>query len=336
MIMFQPNYQISNTLLKNLKQIAILVHELNKQTPNPNLNLKLMQDAIAQSTYASTTIEGNPLALTKVKALLKQNPKNLNQSEQEIINYNEALNKLKKQTFNEQTTLKIHKTIMQNLIIKEKQGSYRQEPVFIHNPTTGKIIFLPPDHQDLNKLMTDLYTFIKTNQNLDPVILAGLFHKQFVLIHPFIDGNGRTVRLASTLLLQELGINLFNLLSFENYYNQNITKYFKHVGEQGNYYDLTPNFTPWLEYFAEGILFELQRLEDKLEQENKKTLRLKNHHKKLLEYLKQNGSISDKDYAKLVDRAKATRALDFKFLIETNLIQRKGKGPSTYYTLKEN
>lgn len=55
-----------------------------------------------------------------------------------------------------------------------------------------------------------------------------------------------------------------------------------------------------------------------------------------MEFIKQNGFIKDKDYSKLTDRAKATRALDFQKLLDLKLIQRKGKGRSTYYTLKEN
>ena len=45
--------------------------------------------------------------------------------------------------------------------------------------------------------------------------------------------------------------------------------------------------------------------------------------------------MTDKDYARLVDRAKATRALDFKFLLDAGLIERRGRGPGTYYTPAE-
>ena len=44
--------------------------------------------------------------------------------------------------------------------------------------------------------------------------------------HPFIDGNGRTARLATKVLMANMGLNTFNLFSFENYYNQNVAKYY--------------------------------------------------------------------------------------------------------------
>ena len=177
------------------------------------------------------------------------------------------------------------------------------------------------------------------NRNvIDPLILAGIFHKQMVIIHPFMDGNGRTTRLATKVLLAEMGLNTFNLFSFENYYNKNVTKYFQTVGESGNYYELIEkiDFTSWLEYFTEGIIDELLRVQKLLPEVgiNPET-QLKPYHLKILEFIKEKGFIADRDYAKLINRAKATRALDFKKLIELGLISRKGKGKATYYVLRE-
>ena len=86
--------------------------------------------------------------------------------------------------------------------------------------------------------------------------------------HPFMDGNGRTTRLATKVLLTQMGLNTFNLFSFENYYNKNVTRYFQYVGERGDYYDLKDkiDFTNWLEYFTEGIIDELLRVQEILPQ----------------------------------------------------------------------
>ncbi|MCA9839433.1 MAG: Fic family protein [Trueperaceae bacterium] len=333
--MFSPNYTISPQLLSTLKRIAVLVHDLNKRSPEETIKMQLLNEARASSAHASTTIEGNPLALTIVKQLLKRTPEQIGQSEREVLNYNKVLSNLNKKKLSEPLLLDIHSGLMQGLLPDEKIGRYRLEPVFVHNPKTGQVIFLPPDHQDVTARMQDLFAFIRQNQELDPVVLAGLFHKQFVLIHPFVDGNGRSVRLASTVLLRDLGVNLFNLLSFENYYNQNVRRYFSLVGKVGNYYELEPDFTPWLEYFAEGIFAELMRLDKILAVEQNKQLRLKSHHLLILEYLEKKGFITDKDYSDLVDRAKATRSLDFRQLVTEGLITRMGKGPATYYVLAD-
>ena len=54
--------------------------------------------------------------------------------------------------------------------------------------------------------------------------------KQFVIIHPFMDGNGGTTRLLTKVILAGMGIDTFNLFSFENYYNRNVTGYFGNLG----------------------------------------------------------------------------------------------------------
>ena len=56
---------------------------------------------------------------------------------------------------------------------------------------------------------------------------------------------------------------------------------------------------------------------------------------KIIEQIRKNGFISDREYKKIVNRAKATRTQDFKKLRNLNLIERKGKGRATYYVLKE-
>ena len=134
-----------------------------------------------------------------------------------------------------------------------------------------------------------------------------------------------------------MGLNTFNLFSFENYYNQNVTKYFKTVGEYGDYNELvdTVDFTNWLEYFTGGLIDELLRIQKLLpETGNTPQTKLEPHHLKIMEYIKVNGFINDRSYAQLTDRAKATRTLDFQKLVELGIIERQGDGRSTYYILK--
>jgi Fic family protein len=231
--------------------------------------------------------------------------------------------------------LRIHQDVMEGLLPRHQTGRFRQEPVVIHNPRTQEVLYLPPDHADVPALIAGLLAFVQAYQNvLDPVILAGLFHKQFVVIHPFKDGNGRATRLAAKLLLAGLGINTFNLFSFENYYHQNVTRYFQQVGVIGNYYETAGNldFTPWLEYFTGGILDELLRVKKDLErhQATPETI-LQPYHRAILDHIDTHGFVTDKAYTALTDRAKATRTLDFNKLIEMGLIVRQGQGRATYY-----
>ncbi len=153
-----------------------------------------------------------------------------------------------------------------------------------------------------------------------------------------MDGNGRTTRLATKVLLAKMGLNTFNLFSFENYYNKNVTRYFQYVGERGDYNELAGkvDFSAWLEYFTGGLIDELLRVSKMLpDAEDRPDRVLKHHHARLLEYIKNNGFINDRIYRTLTNRAKATRTLDFKWLIGIGLIERRGKGKATYYVLRD-
>ncbi len=335
---FNPLYTITPPLLDMLKRIAILVHELNRHVLPTAVVMQLQSQAQAVSTYASTSIEGNPLPLTEVKRLLKQHPNHARQSEREVLNYNRALTNLNQQVdapFTAQRLQTIQATVMEELLPAHQVGAWRQEAVVIYVPRGQEIVYLPPDYADVPALMAALITFVQENWGkLDPLLLAGIFHKQMVVIHPFMDGNGRTARLATNLLLAGLGLDTFNLFSFENYYNQNVTRYFEKVGLRDDYYELAPNldFTPWLRYFAEGILDELLRVQKQVEQSKRApATTLQPHHQQILDHIDEHDFITDKEYAQLTERAKATRTGDFNKLIAFGLLKRHGRGRLTHY-----
>jgi Fic family protein len=307
--------------------------------------VELQKSAEAVSAYASTSIEGNPLPLTDVKAILKNRPQNIRDSEREVLNYNEILKDINQRLsrgiipITLKWILQIHKQVTHKLLPPYQSGKLRADPVFVNDPRARRTIYWPPDAKDVPVMVNDLIHFIESNKNkIDPLILAGLFHKQMVIIHPFMDGNGRATRLLTKILLADMGLNTFNLFSFENYYNQNVTRYFELVGVRGNYYDVAAkiDFTPWLEYFTGGIIDELLRVEKILPQANvNPQTELRPYHNQIIEFIERKGFITDRDYASLVDRAKPTRRLDFNKLIELGLIVRQGKGKNTYYILKE-
>ncbi len=342
--MFQPHYTITDNLLGNIKRIAEIVTDLNSRSFPQVVLLEMERRAREVSAYSSTSIEGNPLPLTDVRRILKNAPEYIRDSEKEVLNYNQALVTLNGLMKTGEIVLdidwleKIQKMVTEGLITKHQCGCTRRESVFVNDPRAGKTIYWPPDWEDVTPMLQDLFHFLARNANaVDPLILAGIFHKQCVVIHPFIDGNGRTARLATKVLLAKMGLDTFNLFSFENYYNSNVSKYFEAVGLFGNYYDLENqiDFTPWLEYFTGGIIDELLRVKKELEKEtlSPDTL-LKEYHQKIISYSREKGFITDKEYAKLTDRAKPTRNLDFRKLIALGILMRVGKGKATYYKLR--
>lgn len=340
--MFHPKYTITNKLLGNIKRVTEIVADLNNRSFSKVVLAELENRAREVSAFSSTSIEGNPLPLTDVKRILKNRPEHTRDSEKEILNYNQALVELgnllrsKKFSFDTPLITKVQKIVTDGLIEKYRCGHVRKEPVFVNDPKTRKTIYWPPDHEEMPVLLEELTNYLEKNsRTVDPLILAGIFHKQFVIIHPFVDGNGRTARLLTKILLAKMGLDTFNLFSFENYYNQNVGKYFAQVGIVGNYYDIKDgvDFTSWLEYFTDGIIDELLRVNKELEKETMSPY-IKEHHKLILVHIKEKGHITDKEYSVLTQRAKPTRNLDFNKLIDLGLIIKIGKGRATYYKMR--
>ena len=328
-----------------MREIGEVIGEVKSYQLTGKALARLELDARQLSTHASTSIEGNPLALTDVKRVLKSNKQHIRDTEREVLNYNQALQVLyrsvRKGTFklNISTLEKTQKRVVDGLMDDPADcGRLRQAPVLIRNPRKiDEVVFIPPDAKDVKGLTSELMSFINRSiGKVDLIVLAGLFHRQCVIVHPFIDGNGRATRLLTTAILGKAGLDLFEIFSFENYYNQNITRYFKAVGLEGDYYDLEAeiDFTQWLEYFADGILDELLRLRKLLPAQLEPRPRLEGHHQQVLEYITEHGSISQREYGAISSRSLASRKVDFEKLIELEMIEAKGAGRGTYYVMK--
>lgn len=341
---WKPRYTITDRLLLTMREIGEAIGEIKSFGITQKTLARLELEARELSSYASTSIEGNPLPLTDVKKLLKTRKEHLRDTEREVLNYNKALQMLYtsvhsgKFTLNLKTLEETQKKVVEGLMENpEDCGRIRQAPVVIRNPRKiDEIIFIPPDAKDVTALLNELNSFVNTHLGkIDSIILAGLFHRQYVIIHPFMDGNGRTARLLTTAILGKAGLDLFEIFSFENYYNQNITRYFKAVGLEGDYYDLQDSidFTHWLEYFADGILDELRRIRKTLPQTMQAQPRIEPHHQQILDYIDKHGSITQREYGSISTRSLAARKLDFEKLLDLGLVESKGTGRGTYYVL---
>ena len=339
---WKPNYSISNQILSTIRQIGEVLGEIRSFGLPASALAKLESEARELSTFASTSIEGNPLALTDVKRLLKRAPERLRDTEREILNYNDALEYVhtlvEEQGQDFRVDIKLLRVIQavvtDGLMDTSRDcGHLRERPVVIRDPRRpGSVVFMPPNVEDVPQLTEELCGFINAARGeIDPILLAGLFHRQHVIIHPFMDGNGRTTRIITTALLGASGLNLFDIFSFENYYNQNTTRYFQKVGLVGDYYDQpNPDFTEWLEYFAEGILDELKRVEKSLPRTQP---RMPGHYKLVLDYIAEHGSITQREYGEISSRSLASRKLDLTNMVKLELIEPRGGGRSRHYRL---
>ncbi len=191
--------QITQIKLKNdLKLIDKKKQQLNKARPLSQNTLKSLQEKVnLEWTYHSNAIEGNTLTLKETKVVLEGitiGGKSVKEH-LESINHNEAIKYLytliaDKEKLSEWQVKNIHALILKK-IDSTNSGVYRKENVFISGAK-----HTPPDHTIVSDQMAILIQNYQHQwQTLHPVERSALLHINFVKIHPFIDGNGRTARL---------------------------------------------------------------------------------------------------------------------------------------------
>jgi Fic family protein len=158
----------------------------------------------------------------------------------------------------------LHALVMGGGRRKVKPSTYRDGQNVIRDSRSRAIVYMPPEAKDVTSLMAELVTWLKRTdrQGLPCPLRAGVAHYQFATIHPYYDGNGRTARLLTTLILHLGGYGLKGLYSLEEYYARDLGAYYEAlaVGPSHNYYEgrAQADITKWAEYFCEGAAYSFE------------------------------------------------------------------------------
>ena len=345
--MLNPKYEISNKLLNHLNRISA-AHNLIVNAPLiPKWESKLLMDAAVRSAHFSTRIEGNPLTLDEVRDLFEgKEVYAKTRDKQEVMNYRKVLSFVNGEPEISIGTIKEINRITLEKIDDKEGGKFREIQNYIVKESNGKreIIYTPPPKELVPGMMNDLVEWIKNTvrEEISPVIIAGATHYEFVSIHPFLDGNGRTARALATLVLYKLGYDTKRLFSLEEYYDRNLANYYSALqSAQKNRDTEKEDITLWLEYFACGIADELTRIEkqilniskDRALKDKGGQLELSERQMKAVAYLQKHDKITNRDYAEKFNISGATAKRDLNELKSMGLLIQKGRGRSVYYVL---
>jgi len=136
---------------------------------------------------------------------------------------------------------------------------------------TGEIVYMPPEVGDVPVLMNEMVQWIHQAVPEYPIpVIAGIAHYQFVTIHPFYDGNGRTARTLTTWILYQGGYDLGKFYALEEFYAEDLGGYYEALVTHShhNYYfgRNEVDITPWLDHFQKGMVVEFERVAQEVEQ----------------------------------------------------------------------
>jgi Fic family protein len=229
----------------------------------PNIDLFISMHVLKEATQSSK-IEGTQTDIAE--ALLDEEdvaPEKRDDWE-EIQNYvaamKEAITKLQTLPFSARLIRETHCILLQGVRGKHKQpGDFRQSQNWIGGATLSDAIFIPPVHNSIGELMSDIEMFVHNNTDYFPELLKiALVHYQFETIHPFLDGNSRVGRLLIPLYLvvggayptDNRGILKQPVLYLSDFFERNRTNYYDNLMRVREKNDLVQ----WFKFFLVGII----------------------------------------------------------------------------------
>ena len=310
--MNKPPFEITNYILNKAIDITNKVnivssYQLIKRMPILRRNNKI------KSLHSSLVIEANSLSLDQVNDIISgklvYGPKN---EIQEVKNAYEAYNKTKElDCFEELDLLKAHNT-MTKLLINDS-GKYRKHGEAIYD--NQKVIFVAPPDKIVPKLISDLFDWLKNDNETPLLIKSCVFHYEFVFIHPFSDGNGRMARLWQNLILTKWN-EIFEYIPIES----QILKY------QDKYYDAIDlsNKRGNSTFFVEFMLDIIDKtLDEMINDLSKSENNISDELSKLLNVMEKDIPYSANDLLKLLNiKTKETlRSSYLNLAIKNNLIK---------------
>lgn len=275
--MFQPQFTLTPAITKALMEIEACRQAITRLPLTVPMLDSLRRTARLLSTHFSTQIEGNKLSPSQVEEVLEGGGRfpGRERDEAEVRNYYQALEFVlaqasEKAPITERTVRTIHGLVLSG---RKTPTPYRDGQNVIRDGRTGTMVYLPPEANDVPSLMQDLITWISQElerQELPAPVIAGLAHYQFATIHPYYDGNGRTARLLTTLILPRGGYGLHGIYSLEEYYAEHLEGYYDAlaVGTSHNYYEgrAEADVKPFLAYFCLGMADSFAKIRGRAEE----------------------------------------------------------------------
>lgn len=344
--MFSPSFKYTPKIVNALSAIERLYGQLMMEKLIPSLSLKLSEENQILATHYSTSIEGNPLSPRDVTNIILGEQIPVTKSEKEVKNYFSVLNQIfilarKHSPITPELTEILHRELMKDVDKNHEIGHFRNGPVFVGHKTKEEIVVKhnPPFHKasQIKNALSELYTWVNKEDEIHPLIKAGILHHRFAYIHPFFDGNGRLARIftAYYLLLKDYQIVKYFIL--DDYYDidRHLYSDILHTADSGNE-------TFWLEYFMEGIAHSLQAALARINELKSSTLEEVAGEKRVLV------TSREEEVLQIVINKKAVRTSDINetlnvtrqqahallsSLVRKGLLQKFGKTKTSYYKL---
>lgn len=271
-IPFQPKFTITPDIAKALMRIEAAKQSVMTLPVTPRVLAHLRETARLFSTHYSTQIEGNRLTPEQVAQVIEADRHfpGRERDEAEIKGYYAALDEIERlakrhETISEAQIQKLHALVMAGGKARIRPTPYRDGQNVIRDSRSNGIVYMPPEAKDVPGLMKAFVSWINAHDEWPVPVKAAITHYQYATIHPYYDGNGRTARLLTNLVLHLGGYDLKGLYALEEYYAHNLGEYYEAltIGPSHNYYEgrAEADITKWVGYFIEGMAHAFEKVQ---------------------------------------------------------------------------
>jgi Fic family protein len=281
---FEPKYTVTPRIQRQLVAIERTRGFLDAVRLDDDWLAEVRHTVRIRDALSSLQIEGNSLTFETAFALARERPERaLRDSEKEFLNYLTAFDTIDGLRGERDYPLRpsdlrgIHRMLVDGVRGGERYaGHFRRESVAVGDVgDEGTIIHhQPPEWHEVESHLEDLLEWVEGAKRkptkaqmakgvvdtwTHPVLVAGILQHRLVWTHPFLDGNGRSARMFTAMLMYQRGYDFKYLFDLSSYYNYDRDKYYEALRTA----DATEDYTAWLEYFIGGFSRQMMAVKSK-------------------------------------------------------------------------
>lgn len=274
------NYQYLTNLALPMETVRLIgrineykgKQDLYKQQAPQILNT-LRDVAVIQSTKASNAIEGIVVTESRLHTIMSKTSDPADRSEAEIAGYRDVLNLIHASAqdipLNPNILLQLHKELYKFVPVEGGRWKNVDNEISETFPDgTRRTRFVPVPAFETPTAIQALCDTLKErrqNEDVDPLILTGMFVLDFLSIHPFNDGNGRMARLVTLLMLYQYGFEVGRYISLEKIVEERKEDYYESLRLSSiHWHENCQDPFPWINYLLSVILAAYKELEERV------------------------------------------------------------------------
>jgi Fic family protein len=333
---FAPRFTISHPITAALTRIERARGFLEAARLSEDWVREMGERALVLEAHYTTHIEGTRLTLEQAERLWagERVPEADPDDTRELLNYRRAFELVAEPVgsggpITERLIREIHKRLVEGVRGgSAAPGKYRRVQNYIVNMATRKVVYTPPPAHDVPILVRELVQWLNDEREVHAVLVSGVAQFQLVHIHPFLDGNGRTSRLLSTLCLYRAGYDFKRLFTISEYYDRDRAAFYRAI-QRVRERDM--DLTGWLEFFTEGLSSQLAEVQARGKRAIRRDVLAREHglsdrQAQALGHILEHGRLAIQDYEALCPGAnRRTLQRDLSAMVEKGLLVPRGQ-----------